>query len=95
MVGEFPELQGIMGEIYALKQGDSEVAQAIRRHYMPTEVQMVVPSSVPGALLAVADKLDTFLSFSCWNASSSSNDPYALVVRNGSCTKILAALIEH
>ena len=37
MVGEFPELQGIMGEIYALKQGETaEVAQAIREHYMPT-----------------------------------------------------------
>ncbi len=51
-----------MGEIYALKQGETaEVAQAIREHYMPTSADGDLPTSVPGALLAVADKLDTFL----------------------------------
>ena len=80
MVGEFPELQGIMGEIYALKQGETpEVAQAIREHYMPTSADGELPSSVPGALLAVADKLDTFLSFTVAGMlPTGSNDPYAL-----------------
>ena len=80
MVGEFPELQGIMGEIYALKQGETpEVAQAIREHYMPTSADGELPSSVPGALLAVADKLDTFLSFTAAGIlPTGSNDPYAL-----------------
>ena len=80
MVGEFPELQGIMGEIYALKQGETpEVAQAIREHYMPTSADGELPSSVPGALLAVADKLDTFLSFTAAGMlPTGSNDPYAL-----------------
>ena len=80
MVGEFPELQGIMGEIYALKQGETpEVAQAIREHYMPTSADGELPSSVPGALLAVADKVDTFLSFTAAGMlPTGSNDPYAL-----------------
>ena len=80
MVGEFPELQGIMGEIYALKQGETpEVAQAIREHYMPTSADGELPSSVSGALLAVADKLDTFLSFTAAGMlPTGSNDPYAL-----------------
>ena len=80
MVGEFPELQGIMGEIYAKNQGETaEVAQAIREHYMPTSADGELPSSVPGALLAVADKLDTFLSFTAAGMlPTGSNDPYAL-----------------
>lgn len=80
MVGEFPELQGIMGEIYALKQGETpEVAKAIREHYMPTSADGDLPTSVPGALLAVADKLDTFLSFTAAGMlPTGSNDPYAL-----------------
>lgn len=80
MVGEFPELQGIMGEIYALKQGETpEVAKAIREHYMPTSADGELPASVPGALLAVADKLDTFLSFTAAGMlPTGSNDPYAL-----------------
>ena len=80
MVGEFPELQGIMGEIYAKNQGETaEVAQAIREHYMPTSADGELPSSVPGALLAVADKVDTFLSFTAAGMlPTGSNDPYAL-----------------
>ena len=71
MVGEFPELQGIMGEIYALKQGETpEVAQAIREHYMPTSADGELPSSVPGALLAVADKLDHILKLYCCGYAS-------------------------
>lgn len=93
MVGEFPELQGIMGEIYALKQGETpEVAQAIREHYMPTTADGELPSSVPGALLAVADKLDTFLSFTAAGMlPTGSNDPYALRRQVMGLVQILAA----
>ena len=80
MVGEFPELQGIMGEIYAKNYGETpEVARAIREHYMPISADAALPSSVPGALLAIADKLDTFLSFTAAGMlPTGSNDPYAL-----------------
>ena len=93
MVGEFPELQGIMGEIYALKQGETpEVAQAIREHYMPTSADGDLPTSVPGALLAVADKLDTFLSFTAAGMlPTGSNDPYALRRQVMGLVQILAA----
>ena len=93
MVGEFPELQGIMGEIYALKQGETpEVAKAIREHYMPTSADGELPSSVPGALLAVADKLDTFLSFTAAGMlPTGSNDPYALRRQVMGLVQILAA----
>jgi len=93
MVGEFPELQGIVGEIYALKQGETpEVAQAIREHYMPTSADGELPSSVPGALLAVADKLDTFLSFTAAGMlPTGSNDPYALRRQVMGLVQILAA----
>lgn len=80
MVGEFPELQGIMGEKYALMQGEKPaVAQAIREHYMPTSSEGDLPESTIGAVLAVADKLDSIISF--FNAGmvpSGSNDPYGL-----------------
>ena len=80
MVGEFPELQGIMGEIYAKNYGETpEVARAICEHYMPISADAALPSSVPGALLAIADKLDTFLSFTAAGMlPTGSNDPYAL-----------------
>lgn len=80
MVGEFPELQGIMGEKYALLQGRSaEVARAIREHYMPISAEGQLPSSTVGAVLAVADKVETLLSFfNVGLAPSGSNDPYAL-----------------
>ena len=80
MVGEFPELQGIMGEIYAKNYGETpEVARAIREHYMPISADAELPSSVPGALLAIADKLDIFLSFTAAGMlPTGSNDPYAL-----------------
>jgi glycyl-tRNA synthetase beta chain len=80
MVGEFPELQGIMGEKYALLQGESkEVAQAIREHYLPTSSEGDLPVSDIGAVLAIADKLDSVFSFfAVGMIPSGSNDPYAL-----------------
>lgn len=80
MVGEFSELQGIMGEKYALLQGESEwVAAAIREHYLPTTAEGSLPVTKVGALLAVADKLDSILSFfTVGLIPTGSNDPYAL-----------------
>ncbi len=80
MVGEFDELQGIMGEKYALLAGENPaVATAIREHYMPTSADGELPDTKVGAVLALADKLDTILSFfSVGLIPSGSNDPYAL-----------------
>ncbi|MBA3925242.1 glycine--tRNA ligase subunit beta [Listeria rustica] len=80
LVGEFPELQGIMGEKYALLQGeDAEVATAIREHYMPTSADGELPQSDIGALLAVADKLETLTGFFCVNiVPTGSADPFSL-----------------
>ncbi|QGH02582.1 glycine--tRNA ligase subunit beta [Streptococcus dysgalactiae] len=80
MVGEFDELQGIMGEKYALLAGENPaVATAIREHYLPDAAEGALPETKVGAVLALADKLDTFLSFfSVGLIPSGSNDPYAL-----------------
>jgi glycyl-tRNA synthetase beta chain len=78
MVGEFNELQGIMGAHYALAQGESaEVAQAIVDHYKGHGDSL--PQSALGAKLAVADKLDSLIGFfSVGIKPTSSKDPYAL-----------------
>ena len=80
MVGEFDELQGIMGEKYALLAGENTaVARAIREHYLPTASDGELPDTKVGAILAIADKIDTILSFfSVGLIPSGSNDPYAL-----------------
>ncbi|MGT9534700.1 glycine--tRNA ligase subunit beta [Enterococcus faecalis] len=80
MVGEFPELQGIMGEKYALLQGEKPaVATAIREYYLPTSSEGELPETAIGAVLALADKLDSVFSFfSVGMIPTGSNDPYAL-----------------
>lgn len=80
MVDEFPELQGVIGEKYALLQGEApEVAQAIREHYLPTSSSGTLPESNVGAVLAIADKFDTLMTFfSVGLIPKGSNDPYAL-----------------
>ena len=80
MVSEFPELQGVMGEKYALMAGEKpEVAAAIREHYLPLSSEGDVPQSVVGSVLAVADKLDSVISFfKQVMIPTGSNDPYAL-----------------
>lgn len=80
MVYEFPELQGIMGEKYALQKGESpEVAVAVNEHYMPRNADDSIPGSPAGALVAIADKLDTIVAFfSLGIIPSGSQDPYAL-----------------
>ncbi|WP_295731569.1 glycine--tRNA ligase subunit beta [uncultured Limosilactobacillus sp.] len=80
MVGEFAELQGVMGEIYAKLFGEKDdVAVAIREHYMPTSAEGKLPQTKIGAILAIADKLDSIFSFfGAGMVPSGSNDPYAL-----------------
>ncbi|MGG0716455.1 glycine--tRNA ligase subunit beta [Robertmurraya massiliosenegalensis] len=80
MVYEFPELQGFMGEKYAIQKGESEiVAKAINEHYMPRNAEDDTASSNPGAALAIVEKLDTIIStFAIGLIPSGSQDPYAL-----------------
>ena len=93
MVGEFDELQGIMGEKYALLAGeDAAVATAIREHYLPNSADGDLPKTKVGALLALADKLDTILSFfSVGLIPSGSNDPYALRRATAGVVRIMDA----
>ncbi len=80
MVGEFPELQGVMGRYYARAAGeDARVADAIRDHYKPQGPSDVVPSEPVAIAAALADKLDTLTGF--WAISekpTGSKDPFAL-----------------
>ena len=80
MVSEFTELQGIMGEVYALQQGETAaVATAIREHYLPVSSEGELPETQIGAVLAMADKLDSIISFFLQGmVPTGSNDPYAL-----------------
>jgi glycyl-tRNA synthetase beta chain len=80
MVGEFPEVQGIMGREYALHDGEDEaVANAIAEHYLPTQAGGELPSSDIGAFVSLADKIDTICGcFSVGLIPTGSADPYAL-----------------
>lgn len=80
MVGEFSELQGVMGEIYAKLMGeDSQVATAIREQYMPISAEGELPQTKVGAILSIADKIDSIQAFfAAGMIPSGSNDPYAL-----------------
>ncbi len=80
MVGEFPELQGIMGEYYARHDGEPEaVAVALNEQYMPRFGGDAVPASPIGQALAMADKLDTLVGiFGIGQAPSGDKDPFGL-----------------
>ncbi len=80
MVGEFPELQGQMGTIYARLEGEDEViAAAIEEHYRPRFAGDAVPASLVGACVALADKLETLAGlFGTGERPSGDRDPYAL-----------------
>jgi glycyl-tRNA synthetase beta chain len=80
MVGEFPELQGVMGRYYALHDGEAhEVADAIRDHYKPRGPSEDVPMAPVSIAVALADKLDTLAGFfAIGEAPTGSGDPYAL-----------------
>ena len=80
MVGEFPELQGLMGRYYALNDGEHEdVAHAIRDHYKPLGPSDACPSAPVSVCVALADKIDTLVGF--WaidEKPTGSKDPFAL-----------------
>lgn len=80
MVYEFPELQGVMGEDYALKAGEPpEVAKAINEHYAPRFSGDRSPSTLVGSIVSIADKMDTIAGcFSIGIIPTGSQDPYAL-----------------
>lgn len=80
MVGEFPELQGIMGRYYAIADGEDEaVARAIEEHYRPRHAGDELPSDAVGRLLAIADKVDTLTGiFAAGEEPTGDKDPYAL-----------------
>lgn len=80
MVREFPELQGVMGGLYARAEGyPEEVCKAITEHYKPVSMEDASPSSHLGALLSIADKLDTVVGcFSIGIVPTGSSDPFAL-----------------
>jgi len=80
MVGEFPELQGIMGQYYALNDGEApEVARAIEAHYHPRFAGDTLPADNIGAAVALADKLDTLVGiYGVGGAPTGDKDPFAL-----------------
>jgi glycyl-tRNA synthetase beta chain len=80
MVGEFPELQGVMGRYYALDQGeDARVAEAIAAHYRPAGAGDAVPTEPVAIAVALADKIDQLVGFfAVGEKPTGSGDPFAL-----------------
>lgn len=80
LVVEFPELQGLVGSEYAKEKGEkADVASAIFEHYLPRVAQDILPDTDTGAILSIADKIDTIAGmFLAGNIPSGSEDPFAL-----------------
>ena len=80
LVGEFPELQGIMGGYFAEAQGfDKDISLAVREHYLPVGLDSYTPKKPFSIALALSDKLDTLVGFfGIDQRPTSSKDPYAL-----------------
>ncbi|MDR2399027.1 MAG: glycine--tRNA ligase subunit beta [Endomicrobium sp.] len=80
MVFEYPELQGIMGRIYASKLGENfDVAESIEQHYLPLSASGKIPSNKLASLISLSDKIDTLAAnFSIGLEPSGSADPYGL-----------------
>ncbi|MGI6165265.1 MAG: glycine--tRNA ligase subunit beta [Limnochordia bacterium] len=94
MVGEFPELQGVMGREYALYDGEPKgVAMAIYEHYLPRFANDQVPQTLPGALVGIADRIDTIVGcFAVGLTPTGSQDPYAL---RRQAAAVLTIILEH
>ena len=94
LVGEFPELQGIMGGYFATEQGfDKEIALAVSEHYLPTGLDSKTPKKPFSIALALTDKIDTLVGFFGINQKpTSSKDPYAL---RRSALGIIKLLIDN
>ncbi len=80
MVGEFPELQGVMGHYYALAEGiEPQIAKAIEEHYYPRFAKDDLPISLCGTVLAIADRIDTLVGlFGVGKIPTGSKDPFSL-----------------
>ncbi len=80
MVREFADLEGVMGQTYALMEGHHpDVAQALREQFLPDAAGGAVPVTTPGALLATAEKVDNITAaFACGEPPTGSKDPYGL-----------------
>ncbi|NJB66765.1 glycyl-tRNA synthetase beta chain [Desulfobaculum xiamenense] len=94
MVGEFDELQGMMGGIYADRRGEGDiVAKALYEQYLPAGPDTPVPSTLGGAILSMADKADTLAGcFGLNKVPTGANDPYAL---RRAALGICRIVIEH
>lgn len=94
MVGEFPDLQGVMGAYYAAADGEeAEVATAVREHYLPRGAGDALPQTPTGIALALADKLDTLAGiFGIGQKPSGTKDPFAL---RRAAIGVLRILLEH
>ncbi|MBL8265720.1 glycine--tRNA ligase subunit beta [Steroidobacter sp.] len=94
MVGEFPELQGLMGKYYAEHDGeDAEVATALEEQYWPRFAGDKLPATKTGISLSIADKLDTIAGIFCIGQKpSGTKDPYGL---RRAALGILRTIIEH
>ena len=94
VVGEFPELQGVMGRYYALHDGETpEVADAVRDHYRPLGPSDQVPTAAVSVTVALADKIDSLVTL--WHAGekpTGSKDPFAL---RRSALGIIRILLEN
>ncbi len=95
MVGEFPELQGIMGKYYALHQGEpQDVVEAIEEQYWPKGAGGAIPQSPTSLILGIADRLDTLVGFFTIGITpTGSKDPYAL--RRAALGLISLSLTPH
>ncbi len=93
IVGEFPELQGVMGGEYARHDGESDaVAQAIREQYLPKAIEGELPKTVAGRVLSLADRLDSIAAFfHVGIVPTGSEDPFAL---RRHATAIVRILLE-
>jgi glycyl-tRNA synthetase beta chain len=94
MVGEFPELQGVMGRYYALAQGeDASVAEAIEDHYKPQGPSDRIPSGPVAISVALADKFDLLMGFFAIDEKpTGSKDPYAL---RRAALGVIALILEN
>ena len=93
VVGEFPELQGIMGGEYAKHDGESEaVSQAIREQYLPRSIEGELPRTIAGQMLSLADRLDSIAAFfHVGLVPTGSEDPFAL---RRNATAIVRIILE-
>ena len=93
VVGEFPELQGIMGGEYAKHDGESEaVSQAIREQYLPRSIEGELPRTIAGQVLSLADRLDSMAAFfHVGLVPTGSEDPFAL---RRNATAIVRIILE-